>query len=77
MVDAPLMAALIRGLPPQAGLLIGDADQSPLVGPGQVLADIINSAVVPTPRLTEVFRQAAQSRIVANGIGSTAAKCPI
>jgi exodeoxyribonuclease V alpha subunit len=67
MVDVPLMAALIRALPPQAGLLlVGDADQLPSVGPGQVLADIINSLVVPTARLTEVFRQAAQSRIVTN-----------
>ena len=67
MVDVPLMAALIRALPPQAGLLlVGDADQLPSVGPGQVLADIINSAAVPTARLTEVFRQAAQSRIVLN-----------
>ena len=67
MVDVPLMAALIRALPPQAGLLlVGDADQLPSVGPGQVLADIINSGVVPTARLTEVFRQAAQSRIVVN-----------
>jgi exodeoxyribonuclease V alpha subunit len=67
MVDVPLMASLIRALPPQAGLLlVGDADQLPSVGPGQVLADIINSAVVPTARLTEVFRQAAQSRIVVN-----------
>jgi exodeoxyribonuclease V alpha subunit len=45
---------------------VGDADQLPSVGPGQVLADIINSSVVPTARLTEVFRQAAQSRIVVN-----------
>ena len=67
MVDVPLMAALIRALPPQAGLLlVGDADQLPSVGPGQVLADIINAGVVPTARLTEVFRQAAQSRIVVN-----------
>jgi exodeoxyribonuclease V alpha subunit len=67
MVDVPLMAALMRALPPQAGLLlVGDADQLPSVGPGQVLANIINSAVVPTARLTEVFRQAAQSRIVTN-----------
>jgi exodeoxyribonuclease V alpha subunit len=67
MVDVPLMAALIRALPPQAGLLlVGDADQLPSVGPGQVLANIINSAVVPTARLTEVFRQAAQSHIVTN-----------
>jgi exodeoxyribonuclease V alpha subunit len=67
MVDVPLMAALIRALPPQAGLLlVGDADQLPSVGPGQVLADIINAGVVPTARLTQVFRQAAQSRIVVN-----------
>ena len=67
MVDVPLMASLLRALPPHAGvLLVGDADQLPSVGPGQVLADIINSAVVPTARLTEVFRQAAQSRIVVN-----------
>ena len=67
MVDVPLMAALLRAVPPHAGLLlVGDADQLPSVGPGQVLADIINSAVVPTARLTEVFRQAAQSRIVVN-----------
>src|SRR5271154_850419 len=67
MVDVPLMASLIRALPPQAGLLlVGDADQLPSVGPGRVLADIIDSAVVPIARLTEVFRQAAQSRIVVN-----------
>src|SRR6202521_6361055 len=67
MVDVPLMASLIRALPPHSGLLlVGDANQLPSVGPGQVLADIINSAVVPTARLTEVFRQAAQSRIVFN-----------
>src|SRR6202521_5442918 len=67
MMDVPLMASLIRSLPLHAGLLlVGDADQLPSMGPGQVLADIINSAVVPTARLTEVFRQAAQSRIVVN-----------
>src|SRR6202041_2422388 len=58
MVDVPLMASLIRALPPQAGLLlVGDADQLPSVGPGRVLADIIESAVVLTARMTEVFRQ--------------------
>jgi exodeoxyribonuclease V alpha subunit len=67
MVDVPLMASLIRALPRHAGLLlVGDADQLPSVGPGRVLADIIDSAVVPTARLTEVFRQASQSRIVVN-----------
>ena len=67
MVDVPLMASLIRALPRHSGLLlVGDADELPSVGPGRVLTDIIDSAVVPTARLTEVFRQAAQSRIVVN-----------
>ena len=51
----------------KAALLIGgDIDQLPSVGPGQVLADIIASGAVPVVRLTEVFRQAAQSRIITN-----------
>jgi exodeoxyribonuclease V alpha subunit len=45
-------------------LLVGDADQLPSVGPGAVLHDLIASGVVPCVRLTEVFRQAAQSRII-------------
>jgi exodeoxyribonuclease V alpha subunit len=52
-------------VPDNAALLIvGDIDQLPSVGPGQVLADIIGSGAVPTVRLTEVFRQAAESRII-------------
>ena len=47
-------------------LLVGDVDQLPSVGPGQVLADIIGSRRLPVARLTEVFRQAAESRIVVN-----------
>ncbi len=47
-------------------LIVGDIDQLPSVGPGQVLADIIDSGVVPVVRLTEVFRQAAASRIIMN-----------
>jgi ATP-dependent exoDNAse (exonuclease V) alpha subunit len=47
-------------------LLVGDVDQLPSVGPGQVLADIIASGVLPVVRLTEVFRQAAESRIIVN-----------
>ena len=67
MVDVPLMASLVKALPPRSGLiLVGDVDQLPSVGPGQVLADIISSEAVPVARLTEVFRQAAQSRIVLN-----------
>jgi exodeoxyribonuclease V alpha subunit len=65
MVDVMLMQALLKALPGTAALLIvGDIDQLPSVGPGQVLADIIASGAVPVVRLTEVFRQAAQSKIV-------------
>jgi exodeoxyribonuclease V alpha subunit len=67
MVDVPLMRALLRALPDGAALLlVGDVDQLPSVGPGQVLADIIGSGAVPVVRLTEVFRQAAESRIIVN-----------
>ena len=67
MVDVPLMHALMRAVPDDAALiLVGDVDQLPSVGPGQVLADIIGSGAVPVVRLTEIFRQAAESRIIAN-----------
>lgn len=65
MVDVLLMQSLLKAVPSFAGLLIvGDIDQLPSVGPGQVLADIISSGVIPVVRLTEVFRQAAQSKII-------------
>ena len=65
MVDVMLMQALMKAMPDRAALLIvGDIDQLPSVGPGQVLADIIRSGAVRVVRLTEVFRQAAQSRII-------------
>jgi len=67
MVDVPLMHALVRAVPARAALtFVGDVDQLPSVGPGQVLEDIISSGAVPVVRLTEVFRQAAASRIVVN-----------
>ncbi len=67
MVDVPLMNALTKAIPAHAGLLlVGDVDQLPSVGSGQVLADIIASGRIPVARLTEVFRQAAESRIVVN-----------
>jgi exodeoxyribonuclease V alpha subunit len=67
MVDVMLMQALVRAVPERAALLIvGDIDQLSSVGPGQVLADVISSGAVPVVRLTEVFRQAAQSRIITN-----------
>jgi exodeoxyribonuclease V alpha subunit len=65
MVDVMLMQALMKATPRRAALLlVGDIDQLPSVGPGQVLADVIASGAVPVVRLTEVFRQAAQSRII-------------
>src|SRR5664280_457334 len=65
MVDVMLMQALMKAAPDNAALLIvGDIDQLPSVGPGQILADVIASGAVPVVRLTEVFRQAAQSRII-------------
>ena len=65
MVDVMLMQALLKAVPTDAALLIvGDIDQLPSVGPGQVLADVIASGAVPVVRLTEVFRQAAHSRII-------------
>ncbi len=65
MIDVPLMHAILKALPPKAGLLmVGDPDQLPSVGPGQVLADLIAAKTIPEVHLTEVFRQAAQSRII-------------
>ena len=67
MVDIILMNALLSALPPDARLiLVGDADQLPSVGPGNVFSAIIRSGVVPTVRLTEIFRQNGGSRIVRN-----------
>ena len=65
MVDVVLMNHLLRALPAGASLLlVGDVDQLPSVGPGMVLRHIIESSIVPVVRLTEVFRQAAHSRII-------------
>jgi exodeoxyribonuclease V alpha subunit len=66
MVDVPLAHALLRATPTGARVvLVGDVDQLPSIGPGAVLRDVIESGVVPTVRLTVVFRQAGASRIVA------------
>ena len=67
MVDVPLMAALLDALEGDCRLvLVGDPDQLPSVGPGALFADLIRSGAVPTVRLTEIFRQAAQSAIIRN-----------
>jgi exodeoxyribonuclease V alpha subunit len=67
MLDVRLGADLLNALSSGTRLvLVGDVDQLPSVGPGSVLRDVITSGVVPTVRLTEIFRQAAQSLIVIN-----------
>ena len=67
MVDILLMDALLKAMPPDARLvLVGDADQLPSVGPGNVFSAVIRSGVIPTVRLTEIFRQNEGSRIVRN-----------
>lgn len=67
MVDTLLMNNLLKAIPKKATLvLVGDIDQLPSVGPGNMLKDVINSGCVETSRLNEVFRQAAESLIVVN-----------
>ncbi len=67
MLDVRLGADLVAALASSARLvLVGDVDQLPSVGPGSVLGDVISSGAVPTVRLTEIFRQAAESLIVVN-----------
>jgi exodeoxyribonuclease V alpha subunit len=67
MVDVVVMYHLVQALPPKARLvLVGDRFQLPSVGPGNVLADLIDSGGIRTYELTEVFRQAAQSPIIRN-----------
>lgn len=67
MVDIPLMQALCNALPEGAALfLVGDVDQLPSIGPGQVLLDLISSGKLPVIRLEKIFRQAAESKIIQN-----------
>ncbi|MHB9029624.1 MAG: SF1B family DNA helicase RecD2, partial [Candidatus Latescibacterota bacterium] len=67
MLDLVLAHQYVRAIPAHAALiLVGDVDQLPSVGPGLVLRDIIESQAVPVCRLTEIFRQAAQSKIIVN-----------
>lgn len=67
MIDILLFYHLLKALPPQAHLLlVGDADQLPPVGPGNVLRDLLRSEALPTVRLTDLFRQAQESKIIVN-----------
>ena len=79
MLDLRLAAAMVRAIPPQAHLLlVGDADQLPSVGSGNVLKDLIDSKLLTVTRLAVTFRQAEDSGIVglAHGILSGKAKPP-
>ncbi len=78
MVDVILMNRLLAAVPDNAALMIvGDVDQLPSVGPGSVLSDLIDSGAIPTVRLTEIFRQAASSRIIVNAHRINKGQMPI
>jgi exodeoxyribonuclease V alpha subunit len=78
MLDINLAAHLFEAVPPDCRLiLVGDADQLPSVGPGNVLGDLIASAAVPVVRLDQIFRQAEASRIVVNAHRINAGLMPI
>ncbi len=77
MVDLRLFECLVRAVPPRARLvLVGDADQLPSVGPGEVLRDLIRSGTVPTARLTRIYRQGDRSGIVRNAHRILAGEAP-
>jgi exodeoxyribonuclease V alpha subunit len=77
MVDILLFYHLLKALPPDAHLLlVGDADQLPSVGPGNVLRDLLRSEAIPSVVLTELFRQAQQSQIVVNAHRINAGQMP-
>ncbi len=78
MIDIYLLYSLVRALPSGASLvLVGDVDQLPSVGPGQVLRDLIDSDVSNVVQLTEIFRQAEESSIVVNAHRINAGKIPL
>jgi exodeoxyribonuclease V alpha subunit len=67
MIDTLLMNSLINAVTPNTTLvLVGDVDQLPSVGPGNILHDLIKSDKIPTAMLTKIFRQAEESKIVVN-----------
>ncbi|MDA0740221.1 MAG: ATP-dependent RecD-like DNA helicase [Nitrospirae bacterium] len=77
MVDTVLMNSLLRAVPLSASVvLVGDTDQLPSVGPGNVLRDIIASGSVETVALNEIFRQAQSSRIITNAHAINAGQLP-
>ncbi|OPY67996.1 MAG: ATP-dependent RecD-like DNA helicase [Syntrophorhabdaceae bacterium PtaU1.Bin034] len=78
MVDTTLMYYLLKAVPLQASLiLVGDVDQLPSVGAGNVLRDIIDSNVVPMVRLNEIFRQSRESMIIVNAHRINSGRMPM
>lgn len=78
MIDTPLMYQFLRAVPAKATLiLVGDVDQLPSVGPGNVLRDVIDSGVIPTVRLDEIFRQSRESMIIVNAHRVNRGEMPI
>src|SRR6201989_2501633 len=77
MVDLILAKKLVKAVPPGAHLLlVGDVDQLPSVGAGEVLRDLIGAETLPVVRLTKIFRQAQQSGIVVTAHKVTAGRPP-
>ena len=77
MLNLPLFYSLLKAVPDSMRLVLaGDADQLPSVGAGNVLADIIASETIPTVRLTRIFRQAMESRIITNAHAINAGMMP-
>ena len=67
MIDIMLMYNLMKAVPDSMTvILVGDVDQLPSVGAGNVLRDLINSESIPVVKLTKIFRQAQTSRIITN-----------
>ena len=78
MLDVLLANTLVKAIPPGAHLLfVGDVDQLPSVGAGEVLRDLLDSGVLPSVRLTHIFRQAQQSGVVTNAHRINAGKMPV
>ncbi|MBR2660004.1 MAG: ATP-dependent RecD-like DNA helicase [Clostridia bacterium] len=78
MIDLLLMRALLKAIRPGTRLiLVGDADQLPSVGAGNVLGDILDSGEVPCARLTEIYRQSGESHIVLNAHLINSGKMPV
>ena len=78
MLDIPLAYHLVKAIPAGASVVfVGDVDQLPSVGPGNFLRDLIESAVIPVVRLTEIFRQAKASFIITNAHRVNAGELPV